>query len=134
MSCRPARGALPELPLRVVSYNIAAGHGDLDAIADAIRALDADLVALQEVDVYWSERSQWQDQAALLGARLGLQVRFAPIYTVPSQERDAPSRAFGVALLSRHPIVAFSNRPLTRWSTLEPDTPPRPMPPPSRLP
>jgi endonuclease/exonuclease/phosphatase family metal-dependent hydrolase len=127
VACRPVP-TVPERSLRVATYNIAAGHGDLDGTTEAIAALRADVIALQEVDVHWSERSAWQDQASLLGARLGMAVRFAPIYTVEPRAPDLPSRQFGVALLSRHPIVAFTNRPLTRWSTLEPASPPKPLP------
>jgi endonuclease/exonuclease/phosphatase family metal-dependent hydrolase len=119
---------MPERSLRVATYNIAAGHGDLDAITEAMAALHADVIALQEVDVHWSERSAWEDQSSRLGARLGMTVRFAPIYTVEPRAPGLPSRQFGVALLSRHPIVAFTNRPLTRWSTLEPASPPKPLP------
>ncbi|MGB9375963.1 MAG: hypothetical protein WCB04_00425, partial [Mycobacteriales bacterium] len=48
----------PPVPLRVASYNIHAGIGsdgafDLDRTAEAIRALDADVVGLEEVDVNW---------------------------------------------------------------------------------
>jgi len=132
LACRPVptppERTLPERTLRAVSYNIAAGHGNLDAITDAIRALQADVVALQEVDVFWSERSARQDQASLLGEQLGMQVRFAPIYTVPASEPSVPARMFGVALLSRHPMISFVNRPLTRWSTLDPSLPPAPLP------
>ncbi|MFD2081642.1 hypothetical protein SAMN05421678_12849 [Actinopolymorpha cephalotaxi] len=48
--------------LRVATYNIHAGLGqdnvfDLDRTAATIRALDADLIGLQEVDVHWGARS-----------------------------------------------------------------------------
>lgn len=72
--------------LRVMSYNIAAGHGNLDRIIEVIRGSGADVVALQEVDVHWSERSGFADQAALLGDALGMEVFYAPIYTFPPAE------------------------------------------------
>lgn len=55
----PARP--PEALLRVATYNIQAGAGDLRRIADEIKAMDADLVALQEVDVRWHQRSGFAD-------------------------------------------------------------------------
>ena len=41
------------LELRVMSYNIAAGFGDIYGIAEVIAEQQPDLVALQEVDVHW---------------------------------------------------------------------------------
>jgi endonuclease/exonuclease/phosphatase family metal-dependent hydrolase len=109
-------------PLRVMTYNIAAGHGDLDGIARAIRAEDPDIVALQEVDVRWSERSGFADQAAELGAALGMHVRFGAIYSMPSQAE------FGLAILSREPIVEFTNHVIPRLSTQTEAAEPAPMP------
>lgn len=47
----------PPRRLRVMTYNIHAGHGELARIARVIRETDADVVALQEVDVHWGSRS-----------------------------------------------------------------------------
>lgn len=110
--------------LRVMSYNIAAGHGDLAAVATAIREVDADIVALQEVDVHWNERSGFVDQAAALADALDMHVRFAPIYHIA----DEPPREFGLAILSRYPIVGFTNHTIPRLSTQVDDPDPRPMP------
>jgi endonuclease/exonuclease/phosphatase family metal-dependent hydrolase len=109
-------------PLRVMTYNIAAGHGDLDGIARAIRAEDPDIVALQEVDVRWSERSGFADQAAELGAALGMHVRFGAIYSLAAQA------GFGLAILSREPIVEFTNHVIPRLSTQTEAAEPAPMP------
>jgi endonuclease/exonuclease/phosphatase family metal-dependent hydrolase len=111
-------------PLRVMSYNIAAGHGDLAAIATVISEIDPDIVALQEVDVHWNERSDFADQAAALAGTLGMHVRFAPIYHVP----DDPPREFGLAILSRYPIVEFTNHVIPRLSTQVEEPEPLPMP------
>src|SRR5437016_6753857 len=92
----PAAGS--EIPLRVMTYNIRSGNGDLGGTAAAIRASAPDLVALQEVDVHWAERSNFVDQATALGQQLQMQVRFAPIYQLPGAPQ-APLREFGVALL-----------------------------------
>ena len=114
--------------LRVMSFNIAAGNGDLDRIAQTIRAADADLVALQEVDVYWGERSNFVDQAARLGEQLRMQVRFARIYKLPAARPALPAREYGVALLSRHPIASWRNHMLTRLSTQQQAAAPESMP------
>src|SRR5215210_6993981 len=74
------------IPLRVLTYNIRAGNGDIARIAETIRRFAPDVVGLQEVDVHWGERSEFEDQAALLGRLLGMQVRFAPIYTLPGAD------------------------------------------------
>src|SRR6185436_3971543 len=107
----------PDRTIRVVTFNIHAGHGDLARTAETIRALSPDMVALQEVDVHWSERSGFVDQAAALAAALGMEARFAPIYSLPNRDNSAVPREFGVALLSRHHIVTWRNDTLTRLST-----------------
>jgi endonuclease/exonuclease/phosphatase family metal-dependent hydrolase len=113
--------------LRVATYNIQAGAGDLSRIAHDIKALNADLVALQEVDVHWHQRSGFADQATQLGRILGMHVRFAPIYRLPGAAGQPP-REFGVALLSRVPIASWSNDSLTRLSTQEANAVPTRMP------
>jgi endonuclease/exonuclease/phosphatase family metal-dependent hydrolase len=119
---------LPPAGLRVMSYNIQAGGGNLDSIADVIRSSGATLVALQEVDVHWDKRSGFADQATELATKLGLEMRFAPIYRLPGAEANSPPREYGVALLSRYPIVAFTNHPITRLSTQGNNASPTPMP------
>lgn len=119
--------------LRVATYNIRYGGGedgvfDLDRTAAAIRELDADVIGLQEVDVHWADRSEQRDVAQELADRLGMQVRFAPIYDLEPTEPGGPRPQFGVAILSRLPIVDFTNHDLTRLSTQDADPVPRPMP------
>lgn len=120
-ACAPLPSTTSEMSLRVMTYNIQYGGGNLDGIAEAIRASGAEVVALQEVDVHWSIRSNFVDQAKALAERLGMQARFAPIYQLPGETAGAPMREFGVALLSRYPIVAFTNHTLTRLSTQLPE-------------
>jgi endonuclease/exonuclease/phosphatase family metal-dependent hydrolase len=108
----------------VVTYNIRAGNGDLQRTAETIRRLTPDIVGLQEVDVNWSERSSFVDQARSLGELLGMQVRFAPIYTLPGADSTKPERRYGVAVLSKYPIVRWRNDTLTRLSTIVRDPAP----------
>ena len=114
--------------LRVLTYNVRSGNGDLARTAQTIRSLSPDVVGLQEVDVHWSERSGFEDQAAILAQMLGMQVRFAPIYSLPGADAAKPSRQFGVALLSRYPIVGWTNDTLARLSTQARDPVPAPAP------
>lgn len=128
-SCHPyAAHRQSSAPLRVMTYNIQAGGGHLDSIASVIRAADADIVALQEVDVHWQARSAFADQAADLARALGMSVRFAPIYVLPGNPTANPAREYGVALLSRYPIVGFTNHEITRLSTQTEQVAPTLMP------
>lgn len=111
-----------------MTWNIAAGQGDLFHTAEVIRVIGPDLVALQEVDVHWSARSGFEDQPARLARALGLTARFGPIYRIPG-EPGAPPREFGLAILSRLRIVEFRNHEIPRLSTQTPGaTEPAPMP------
>lgn len=114
-------------PFRVMTWNIAAGHGDLSKIAGVIREVGPDIVALQEVDAHWEKRSNFADQPAELAKALGMHVRFGPIYQLPG-DGASPRREFGVAILSRHPIVEFQNHDLPRLSTQSAATEPQLMP------
>jgi endonuclease/exonuclease/phosphatase family metal-dependent hydrolase len=87
--------------LRVVSYNIRHGEGmdgrvDLDRTAATLRALQPDLIALQEVD-NGVKRSGRVDQAARLGTALGMRASFASFM-------DYQGGRYGLAVLSRLPI------------------------------
>ena len=121
------------VPLRVATYNIHAGAGadgvfDLARTASAIRDLDADVVGLQEVDVHWGARSQWLDTARALADRLDMRIYFGPIYSLDPPAGSEARREYGVAVLSRWPVVAAENHELTRLSTVVPDPVPAPAP------
>lgn len=122
-----------EIVVKVMSYNVHSGVGmderyDLNRIADIIRAAEADIIGLQEVDAHWSSRSQYDDMAKQLAAKFGMNVFFAPIYELPPVREGDPVRQFGVALLSRYKIMNAINHKLTRLSTQERGTEPVPMP------
>ncbi|MFE6355152.1 endonuclease/exonuclease/phosphatase family protein [Streptomyces rochei] len=121
------------VPLRVATYNIHAGTGsdgvfDLDRQAAALRALDADVIGLQEVDVHWGARSGNLDVAGELARRLGMRVSFAPIYSLDPVEAGGPRREYGVAVLSRFPIRSETNHEITRLSTQDQNPVPAPAP------
>lgn len=129
----PGHGPGRPVPLRVVTYNIHAGAGpdnvfDLDRQVAALRALDADVIGLQEVDVHWGARSEWRDLAGELARRLGMRVSFAPIYSLDPVAEGGPRREYGVAVLSRYRIVSAENHEVTRLSTQDPNPVPAPAP------
>jgi endonuclease/exonuclease/phosphatase family metal-dependent hydrolase len=97
--------------IRILTYNIHHGEGsdgvfDLPRLAGVIRSADPDLVALQEVDER-TARSSGVSQASELGRLTGLRPVFGE--AMPFQ-----GGGYGVAILSRWPILAVHNRPLPR--------------------
>ncbi|MBJ06602.1 MAG: endonuclease [Verrucomicrobiaceae bacterium] len=97
----PAEGEGRPGPLRLVAYNIKHGRGmdnkvDLGRVAEVLRGLNPDLVALQEID--WDcSRSGEVDQAAALGKLLGMKHSFGKFMNFQGGQ-------YGLAVLSRFPI------------------------------
>lgn len=107
--------------LRVATWNVRTcltregDRVDLDLTAAVLRSLDADLVALQEIDRD-QERSGHADQARALGEALGTAWRFGPAMLGPAEpprrwrppepDGDPGGPAYGVALLSRLELEA----------------------------
>jgi endonuclease/exonuclease/phosphatase family metal-dependent hydrolase len=97
-------------PWRVATYNIRHGQGrdgrvDLARTAAEIAALRADVVGLQEVDVFYGPRSGHEDQAARLGELLGWEVAFGAALDLPPAEPGRPRRRYGVALATPHALT-----------------------------
>lgn len=95
-------GEVGERALRIATYNIKHGAGmdgrvDLERTARAIEALDADVVALQEVDLGVG-RSGGVNQVNELARVLGMHPAFGVFMPYGGGH-------YGMALLSRHPIV-----------------------------
>jgi endonuclease/exonuclease/phosphatase family metal-dependent hydrolase len=100
----PARG---RVRLSVMSYNIHVGVGmdkklDLARIAEVIRRERVDLVALQEVD-RGVERTGRVDEVRELARLTGMDFAFA-------HNLDYQGGQYGVAVLSRFPILAIDHR------------------------
>jgi endonuclease/exonuclease/phosphatase family metal-dependent hydrolase len=100
------------MALRIVTFNIQHGRGpdglvDRGRLANELALLDADLLALQEVDV-GLRRSDRVDQARLAAAATGLSVVFGPARRVGWWGR------YGNALLVRGQIHTSSRVRLPR--------------------
>jgi endonuclease/exonuclease/phosphatase family metal-dependent hydrolase len=89
--------------VRVVSYNIKHGLGNDDVVnlertAGVLRALQPDIVGLQEVDDR-ATRSGGVPQAEWFGERLGLRHAFGKFM-------DFQGGGYGLAVLTRYPVVS----------------------------
>jgi endonuclease/exonuclease/phosphatase family metal-dependent hydrolase len=122
--------------MRVATWNIFGGRTwdrarvDLDLTLATLRRLDADLVALQEVDRDLP-RSGRVDQARALAEALGMAWRFAPALLgtpgnpdgwrpVGPGPDDPGGPAYGIALLSRLPLGPVEVMRLPRRGGEEP--------------
>jgi endonuclease/exonuclease/phosphatase family metal-dependent hydrolase len=103
--------------LRVATWNllhgvdVRSGRIELDAVADAITALDVDVLAVQEVDRLLT-RSQDVDQLAALADKLGWHAAYGPALLgeplngwTTAAGGDPGGPAYGVGLLSPHPLT-----------------------------
>ena len=103
--------------MRLATFNILHGRSvsdgvvDLDRLRGAIRSLDADILALQEVDRD-QPRSHLADLTAVAAEAMGaVSHRFAAALSgtpgatwMAATENDVPGTAsYGIALLSRYP-------------------------------
>ncbi|MFB4169656.1 endonuclease/exonuclease/phosphatase family protein [Virgibacillus sp. JSM 102003] len=111
-----------DITLNVMTFNIHAGIGsnglyDIDHTAETIRSSGADVIGLQEVDVNWGYRSNFQDQVEYLAEKLDMHAFFAPIYNQDPLNEGEPRRKYGLAVLSKYPIIDSENHEITRLST-----------------
>ncbi|MEQ1728981.1 MAG: endonuclease/exonuclease/phosphatase family protein [Vicinamibacterales bacterium] len=107
------------ISVRVLTYNIHHGEGtdgrfDLPRLAALISAASPDLVALQEVDQR-TARADGVDQLAELERLTGMHGQFG-------KAMDFQGGAYGVAVLTRQPVVRAVNRALPERADREPRT------------
>ena len=115
--------------MKIVTYNIQYGRGrdgrfDLDRIADAVSG--ADVIALQEVERFWS-RSGGADQPRLLARRFpGHYPAYGPGVDLhlagagPGEDGAGKRRQFGNMLLTRAPLLTVRHHLLPKYASLGP--------------
>jgi endonuclease/exonuclease/phosphatase family metal-dependent hydrolase len=122
--------------MRLATFNILSGRSpvddavDEDRFASSVAALDADVLGLQEVDRN-QPRSRHADLTALAAEAMGAtEHRFVAaltgtpgVWTAATGQDQPDAAAYGVALLSRYPVVG--------WEVLR--LPPVPVPVPHRF-
>jgi endonuclease/exonuclease/phosphatase family metal-dependent hydrolase len=101
--------AAPQDTLRILAYNVRHGNGmdevvDLTRAAALINRLHPDVVTLQEIDNR-VERTGGVDQSRRLGELTGMESAFGAFMEFQGGE-------YGMAILSRHPIVSSQNHML----------------------
>ncbi|MEJ7837368.1 MAG: endonuclease/exonuclease/phosphatase family protein [Thermomicrobiales bacterium] len=105
--------------MRVMTYNIRHGLGhplpgkkigevDLERIATVILEHDSDVVAIQEVDRFWS-RSGFTDQVEALARRLDMFPAFASNLCLEAESVERNPRQYGVLTLSRQEPTAINH-------------------------
>ncbi|GAA4429739.1 endonuclease/exonuclease/phosphatase family protein [Georgenia halophila] len=106
--------------MRIATFNILHGRSlsdgqvDLDRLADAVRSLDADVLALQEVDRD-QPRSHGADLTHVAAEAMGAdEHRFVAtmsglpdVWTAATGDEQPESSAYGVSLLSRFPVSSW---------------------------
>ena len=111
------RGSAVPTTLRVMTYNIHHGEGmdgrfDLSRLADVMRSARPDLIALQEVD-QGTERASGVNEPAELE-------RLMAMHGVFGKAMDYLGGGYGVAVLSRWPLLRTQSSPLPRVEGREP--------------
>lgn len=101
------------LNLTVMTFNIHHGKGtdhkvNLERTIDLIQKSKADIIGLNEVDRYFSKRSNYVDQVSYLANKLHMYQAFGATFTRKIKELPYPSE-FGNAILSRFPIISYKN-------------------------
>jgi len=109
----------PPPRLRVLTYNIHHGEGtdgrlDLSRLAGVVTSVHPDLVALQEVDA-GTERTSGVDELAELA-------RLTDLHAAFGKAMDYWGGEYGVAVLSRWPLLRTHNDPLPSMAEHEPRT------------
>lgn len=107
--------------MRIATFNILNGRSQSDdqvdptRFADAVKTLDADVLALQEVDRN-QPRSEYADLTAVAADAMGavehrfvaaLQGSPGATWMAATGDEQPDSAAYGIALLSRHPVSSW---------------------------
>ncbi|WP_212974099.1 endonuclease/exonuclease/phosphatase family protein [Bacillus sp. J14TS2] len=109
-----AQGYGKEVDVKVMSFNIHHGAGldnilDLQRTAQVIKGAGAEIVGIQEVDRFYSSRSDFQDQAKELAEILGYHYVYGANLDRSPAEGQVENRQYGTAVLSKYPIIDSEN-------------------------
>ena len=109
--------------VRLATWNILSGRSpgtagvDVEAFQDAVRSIDADVLALQEVDRA-QQRSHGLDLAALAAEAMGaVDHRFVPAL-VGHPDRWGPATGFEAPHVPTYGVSLLSRFPVTRWEAV----------------
>lgn len=107
-----------QISLTVMSYNIQHGEGmdhvyDVSRIAGVISASGADIIGLQEVDRYFSARSNYEDTIAMLAEQLGMHWCYGANAVRAPEPGRTQQREYGTAILSKYKILSHQNHLLS---------------------
>lgn len=96
--------------MKIMSYNIHHGVGldgdlNLERIATVIKNSNASIIGIQEVDRFYGERSDFQDQAKELALLLDYNYCYGANVEKPSEHSEIDKGQYGVAILSKYPII-----------------------------
>ncbi|MBQ7034253.1 MAG: endonuclease/exonuclease/phosphatase family protein, partial [Clostridia bacterium] len=109
---KPQKPEISEDWIKVVSYNVKAlsyihgstAEGDsFEAVADVLKAVDADIIGLQEMDLYAPEtgyKNQAKELAKALEAATGC------TYYYHTATTGAKNNTYGHAIISKYPILS----------------------------
>ena len=102
------------MKVKVMSYNIQHGEGldqvlSLSRIAKNILDSGVGVVGIQEIDKFYGERSNYEDQAKQLSELLGFNYTFGANLDLPSINDIEVNRQYGTAIFSKFPILDYEN-------------------------
>lgn len=101
-----------KLTLKIASYNIAAGLFDkeMKAVAEDILAIDADIVGIQEVDMF-AKRTGFVDMLDMIAKNTGFEYKlFAKAFDFHGGVGE-----YGTAIISKYPIIESKVLPLKSY-------------------
>lgn len=104
--------------IKVVTWNIQRGV-EFDRILATLQGMEADIILLQEVDLF-CRRSGWRDIAKDLAEALGMNWQYAGEFQEIGESRHGVPALTGQAVLSRYPIevatvIPFGAQARLRW-------------------
>ncbi|MBM7691174.1 endonuclease/exonuclease/phosphatase family metal-dependent hydrolase [Peribacillus deserti] len=103
------------MEIKVMTFNIHHGKGtdkkqELDRILEVIKSVKADIIGLNEVDKFFSNRSKFIDQTKYLARALQMNYAYGPAITIEDRVNNR-QKQYGNALLTRFPIIHSTNHP-----------------------